>query len=1160
MTHTPPTHNRSFWPLSIIAVLVIILCVTCSPKDATQTPLPLIDATPAGFLSGAPAVSPDGAVYQFNGCYVTPSGWAASSGCPAFATNAEGVNIRAFWNAIETSEGVYSWSAVNSHISTIEAAGKDVALTLSIYSGNGPTDLAPDYLKNRIGSATIGVDNCDDIEMPKYMNPQYLTALKNLVTSAAANVTVDVVLIGDGIDDEAWPVRNIGACNYLANVGSYMGMGDYYGRFVGPLLQHYRSAFGASVPIFWNGGPAQSEPERVWVLGLASAAEVGYLPQVFDIHDARNEAVVYNSYVGGSIWPLRAYEAQMPLAAGHKAAKYTGAETMWYTTNKFLTFPLELVTMDSALINAMDWTYYTARRGSKPWTNNYAFIMAHTPEKSPVVSATQFWSPWPYNFEHLVYAIEQPDSTPNLFKFVVDTGAQPDPEWTRLFFGTYYAERYSKYSRQVWNMGAGRDSLYLGVDNRWKYSEMTSTGGGGNFSASIKVLSLGDALTVYYKNDAGAEQSYTVASASSWTEDTEAVTDLFLSDQYSWGGDAGDLWLECSGDCLVHKVEIVGSWSGSPVTPTPVNAWATPGYNTDFRTGNGPPAIYTPVGTATATPTPTTVATPTPVNPNSFHRTLFASADTQIVSSTAYTATNFGTRPFLTVAPTNTITSLIKFEMSLIPDTATVQMATLNLFPLEGQPNQWIGVYKMLRKWDESGATWNESVSGTSWGTAGANHGSTDRWPVPEDIDSLVHYGSWMEWDITSLTQTWVTTPSANYGVNLRMDKADPWIVSFASRNAGSYLPRMEVYYTVDDSSWSTPTPTPTPTLTPTPYLAVSIVGPTPVADMASLTYYLDVANELRMIEGQLVFDFDDRLVFSASTPAPNFITDGWVGWVGQSYFGNQLGGGSWNRYTVSLGSVPYTDVYTQTAHMITQDIQWTTSASHSTTFTSNTPTATPTATDTPTITPTSEGPTPTPGGPTVTPTPTPTHTSTPTHTPTATITSTPYPTPAYGVQINEICPVPDADHNTSGAADADDEFIELRAYAADTDISYWDIGVGLFLGDVVWYELPYGTSIDAGEYLTIYGYQKLRLDDPLRPRTAFDLPDANSTVCVQLRNDAEVVVDSVCYNYTPIPWDREGGRGGGGHITTGDCKARFPDGSTVNWQIADCTPGYSNG
>ena len=1107
--------NKRKW-IILIAITFCILGISVLLKHPIPevTPPP-VTPPPVGYKSGAPAISPDGAVYQYDGCYVVPSYWAVSSGCPSIATNAEGVMIRAFWDAIETSEGVYDWSTVITHTATITGGGRDVGLVLAIYAGGGspgPTDLSPAYLQNRIGSYSLVLDGCPTIEMPKYDHPAYLAALKNLVTSAANNVgnIVDVVFIGDGYDDESWPVRPIGSCDYTSVLP--FDASTYYHSFVMPLITHYRSAFGVNEPIYWAGSPTLSEQARNDVIDHAAGQNVGYAPQSIWASDSRSEMTYISDY-GGQFGVMRIYEDDIPLSAGVKTAKWRTKEIIWYLENKLLMFPLDLVTIQKAIISTItfygDWTYYTDRRGSTPWTNDYSFIIAHSPEHSRI-SAGQTWWPWHYDIEHLMYPVLKTDSPRKVYKYVPDASHLASPDFNGTLLSHYAFDHASKYSRHFWWLEAGADTLYLDVDNRWKYHAQQPTDNSGLFKADINIISIGNEITVYYKDHAGAEQSYAVpAQAGSWpqwTEDTESLTNLYLNDQYTWGG---DIRLVCATPpCAVHKVEIKGSWAAGS-TPTPVNAWATPKFTPNWE----------PWGTP-STPYPT----PTPNGSGGLVSMVLHATDDTYINSASATA-NTGSTQQLRIA--TDVATLLRFDLSSVPSGAYVDSATLELevVAVGGASGQEVTAYKVLRNWEEHEATWNIAETGTNWGTAGCQNTTTDRSSSSSGTATENNgAGSWLSFDITSLVSDWLTT---NNGLVLKTSGSELAQLFFYSRDYSEvHAPRLTLLLTYDAPD-HTPTPASTYTPTPTPNLPLSIsLEGTPYANMGSITYTIQVSNPgVDLFYGQVIFDFDDELPFVASTPPASFETDAWVGWVDQSFLGNTQ-----TDFVCYLEGPSCTGEYTQGASGVAYDMTWSSQATAVATFENTTPTAVPTAT------------------------PTATATSAATSTPTP--TWTPYPTPVYGVQINEICPAPDEDHNKNGVADSLDLFIELRAYDTATDITGWKIGViDSSSWTMTWYLIPATTIIAVDDHLVIFGSQKLRVDTVHQERTDFVLGN-EGRCCIRLVNASGVWMDGVCYNMSDEWWEDAPSN----VLQTGDCYGRMPDGS-VDWQrLEDCTPSGANG
>lgn len=73
--------------------------------------------------------------------------------------------------------------------------------------------------------------------------------------------------------------------------------------------------------------------------------------------------------------------------------------------------------------------------------------------------------------------------------------------------------------------------------------------------------------------------------------------------------------------------------------------------------------------------------------------------------------------------------ALIKFDLSSIPAGAVINSATLSIVPFTDNSSNASDytVYRVLRAWIETQATWNVYTTGNNWGTAGAGNTTTDR-------------------------------------------------------------------------------------------------------------------------------------------------------------------------------------------------------------------------------------------------------------------------------------------------------------------------------------------------------------------------------------------------------------------------------------------------
>ncbi|HEY52656.1 MAG TPA: DNRLRE domain-containing protein, partial [Caldilineae bacterium] len=173
--------------------------------------------------------------------------------------------------------------------------------------------------------------------------------------------------------------------------------------------------------------------------------------------------------------------------------------------------------------------------------------------------------------------------------------------------------------------------------------------------------------------------------------------------------------------------------------------------------------------------------------------------------------------------------SLIRFDLSALPENATVDQATLSL-NVVGFENSALNVsaYRMVRDWDVNTATWEQASASAPWdapGASGADHASaaTDQaW-----ISGL----GWYDFDVSADVRAFVDGGATNYGWLMEPD----WVYSLISVAAAEYSadaalrPKLEILYTLPSSgalptptatvtptNTATPTNTPTPTITPT--------------------------------------------------------------------------------------------------------------------------------------------------------------------------------------------------------------------------------------------------------------------------------------------------------------------------------------------------------
>jgi len=176
--------------------------------------------------------------------------------------------------------------------------------------------------------------------------------------------------------------------------------------------------------------------------------------------------------------------------------------------------------------------------------------------------------------------------------------------------------------------------------------------------------------------------------------------------------------------------------------------------------------------------------------------------DTKLRSDAATTA--FGDANFLEVDAGPDYASLISWDLSSIPDSASVIEATLVLNVTNVSTASY-QLYSVLRSWDESSATWNEFSAGLPWASPGAD-GDQDRTRLSlTDIDGpllgtlRIPLGN----DGRQIVQDWISDPSSNNGfVVQNFDTADDGL-DFSSREAllPEARPRLELTYGIDSGA-----------------------------------------------------------------------------------------------------------------------------------------------------------------------------------------------------------------------------------------------------------------------------------------------------------------------------------------------------------------------
>lgn len=152
--------------------------------------------------------------------------------------------------------------------------------------------------------------------------------------------------------------------------------------------------------------------------------------------------------------------------------------------------------------------------------------------------------------------------------------------------------------------------------------------------------------------------------------------------------------------------------------------------------------------------------------------------------------------------------SLIKFDLSSIPASATGSNATLSLWLYGNSASNArdVRVYRQKRAWVETQATWNNYSTGNAWSTAGGFHTNDCE---QTDIGSLnlaaAESVGEKQWSLTAASMQAMWDGSwTNNGFLLKADteNADAHYYRASNYATGSNRPKMQITYTLGGSGF----------------------------------------------------------------------------------------------------------------------------------------------------------------------------------------------------------------------------------------------------------------------------------------------------------------------------------------------------------------------
>jgi hypothetical protein len=158
---------------------------------------------------------------------------------------------------------------------------------------------------------------------------------------------------------------------------------------------------------------------------------------------------------------------------------------------------------------------------------------------------------------------------------------------------------------------------------------------------------------------------------------------------------------------------------------------------------------------------------------------------------------------YLYVGADGAVKSLLRFELSSIPTTASVSEASLAVYWRANSNGNslTLAAHRVLQAWVDSQATRLQRQSGVNWQAAGMGSGSD--YLASADGAALLAgaAGVWISVDVTDMVRAWVQEPASNHGLVLLQAAAGGYVVATFCSELGwnpctvGQAPRLTVTY-----------------------------------------------------------------------------------------------------------------------------------------------------------------------------------------------------------------------------------------------------------------------------------------------------------------------------------------------------------------------------
>ena len=645
----------------ILIAVIGALLLLASPALADVPPLP----TPFNDESGAPGAA---SLDRLPAGNLVPGVYAARDWrlLPPEDYPVKGGHEQYTWQEIETADGVYSWSRLDSWLFQEGIQSKGTGIGFITYNGRLEGGIAvPDWFKVSHPAALI---NCGSGWLiPRYWNSEYLAYYQRFVQAAANRYNGDFrlnwVQIGVGIYGENQPadddgvagasdttcVKNAMAADFGIPVADTGALSAKWVEIVNSYTDMYAALW--TKPLFTLYAPTyirRCERQDItdYAAGMVTST-VGLFAAGLEAD--QNDVVNPAGQTGcGKFDPMLNWNQSLtrtvPTAFETYEYMLPDVTHLYWGVLSALNKHADIMNLNSDLL-VLDGDKFS------PATQNFPSLelanrflgktIANTPEvwvalraHDPMhTSEDVSFGAQMTNFTYWLYADESVPGGRTISATTTVTSTAYDP----VLSGK---EGWS--TRRTDHTG-GNDYMYFQVDHGYPASSGVIT---------VTYYDHGtDSWQLQYTTSGGVQQTRSVAKTNSntWLKAAFTVGDIGLSGAFS--GNDFRIYNMGDGDEYIHMIQFERTGL-TPVTPSP-----TP-------TASGtPPATATP----SVSPTPTRTFTPSPTGTATATATVFVSATPTATRTTTGTATRTAT---ITGTPTRTGTATVTRTVTVTPTAA----------------------------------------------------------------------------------------------------------------------------------------------------------------------------------------------------------------------------------------------------------------------------------------------------------------------------------------------------------------------------------------------------------------------------------------------------------------------------------------------------------